>query len=168
MSIYQAIVKQRVMQAGMQNHKLLQVMHDQLKANYMRKQVSRNSSLGLKAGGNRFFGTFSIAQLTPRLAVNSALILSFGGLQVADGIVTYLGLSFAELTEVNPVLNYFSSLLGLGFSIGLLKLVILGVIAAVFLARRTIRGHWATAALALAVMFYCGVVASNVRLVVGW
>lgn len=167
MSASEVTIEQRIVQAGMECHALVQAIHDQLKADYIREKWSLYHPLNLQAHGDRFFVYLSASQLTPRLAINSALILSFGGLHVADGIVTYLGLTFAELAEVNPVLNYFSGLLGLGVSISLLKLVILGVIAAVFMARRTIRGHWGTATLAMAVMFYCGVVANNVLLVVG-
>lgn len=167
MSTDEATIEQRIIQAGMECHTLVQAIHDQLKAHYIREKLGWYHPLGLKARVGRFFEFISGSQSTPRFVANSALILSFGGLHVADGIVTYLGLTFAELAEVNPVLNYFSGLLGLGVSISLLKLVILGLIAAVFMVRRTIRGHWGTATLALAVVFYCGVVAGNLLLVVG-
>ncbi|QPK62840.1 hypothetical protein IVG45_18725 [Methylomonas sp. LL1] len=167
MSAFEATIEQRIVQAGMECQALVQATDDQLKADYIREKCGLNHPLSLKARVGRFFASLSASQLTLRLAVNSALILSFGGLHVADGIVTYLGLTFAELAEVNPVLNYFSGLLGLGVSICLLKLVILAVIVAIFMARRTIKSHWGTATLGMAVMFYCGVVISNMMLVAG-
>jgi hypothetical protein len=98
--------------------------------------------------------------------MNSLLIVIFGLLHVADGIVTYLGLSFAELEEVNPVLNAFSEQLGLGFSITLLKLVCLTVIAFLFYRRRRMKSRWITVSLGSAVTFYSWVISNNVFLVV--
>lgn len=104
-------------------------------------------------------------QLT--LFVNSLLIMLFGLLHTADGIVTYVGLKFTDVDEVNPVLNFFSALMGLGFSIFLLKLICLSVIAYLFFTRRKITSCWSTATLASAVIFYCWVVSNNVVLVAG-
>jgi hypothetical protein len=103
-----------------------------------------------------------------RFACNTVLIVLFALLHVADGFITYLGLSFTDVDEVNPLLNYAAGILGLGRAIVLLKLIILSLIAAIFFDRCTIKGRWATVALMLAVVFYSGVVASNVMLVVGW
>lgn len=103
-----------------------------------------------------------------RFACNTVLIVLFALLHVADGFITYLGLSFTDVDEVNPLLNYAAGILGLGRAIVLLKLIILSFIAAIFFDRCTIKGRWATVALMLAVVFYGGVVTNNVLLVVGW
>lgn len=103
-----------------------------------------------------------------RFACNTVLIVLFALLHIADGLVTYLGLRFTQVDEVNPLLNYAAGILGLGRAIVLLKLIILSFIAAIFFDRCTIKGRWATIALMLAVVFYGGVVTNNVLLVVGW
>jgi hypothetical protein len=54
--------------------------------------------------------------------MNAILIVFFALLQVADGVVTYLGLGLASVDEVNPVLGVLIELFGLGGSITLLKL----------------------------------------------
>ena len=167
MSASEVTIEQRIVQASMESHGLVQTIHDQLKAHYIREKLGWYHPLGLTARVDWFFKRLSGSQSTPRQLVNSALILSFGGLHVADGIVTYLGLTFAELAEVNPVLNYFTGLFGLGVSIILLKLMILGGTAAIFIDRRKIKSRWGSATLAFAVLFYCGVVINNVLLVVG-
>lgn len=168
MSASEATIEQRMVQAGLECHTLVQAIHEQLKADYLRKQCSPLHPLdSVKTRVGRFFAAFSGSQDRTRLVANTALIASFGGLHIMDGIITYLGLTFAEVSEVNPVLNYFSGLLGLGVSITLLKLLILAAIVVIFTGRRTIRNHWGTVALALAVMFYCGVVINNVLLVAG-
>lgn len=114
------------------------------------------------------FNCFAGPLSRQRFACNTVLIVLFAVLHVADGLITYLGLSFTEVDEVNPLLNYAAGILGLGRAIVLLKLIILSFIAAIFFDRCTIKGRWATVALMLAVVFYSGVVASNVMLVVGW
>lgn len=113
---------------------------------------------------NCFSGSLS----QQRFACNTVLIVLFALLHIADGFITYLGLSFTQVDEVNPLLNYAAGILGLGRAIVLLKLIILGCIAAIFFDRCTIKGRWATVALMLAVVFYGGVVTNNVLLVVGW
>jgi len=99
--------------------------------------------------------------------MNTLLIVFFALLQIADGVVTYLGLSFANVDEANPVLGFFVGQLGLGGSITLLKLV--GVVFALFLFfdRHKMKSRWITASLASAVTFYGWVVSNNVILVVG-
>ena len=114
------------------------------------------------------FNCFSGPLSRQRFACNTVLIVLFAVLHVADGFITYLGLSFTEVDEVNPLLNYAAGILGLGRAIVLLKLIILSFIAAIFFDRCTIKGRWATVALMLAVVFYGGVVTNNVLLVVGW
>lgn len=106
-------------------------------------------------------------QTLPRHAVNSLLIVLFALLHIADGIVTYFGLSFAQVAEVNPVLNCVAGLLGLGFAITMLKLAILFAIACIFFDRHTIKSRWGTATLAGADTFYSWVVTNNFILVLG-
>lgn len=103
----------------------------------------------------------------PYCVANIALIALFALLQVADGVVTYLGLSFASVDEVNPVLEYVAGWFGLGGSISLLKLAGLMFLAFLFHDRHKMRSVWITVTLASAVGFYCWIVAGNVALVVG-
>ena len=105
--------------------------------------------------------------LTRRHTANTLMIVLFGLLHVADGVVTYLGLSFANVNEVNPVLNYFAGLFGLGVAISVLKLAILVVITFIFIDRHTIKSRWGTAMLAWADTFYSWVVTNNFILVMG-
>jgi hypothetical protein len=93
------------------------------------------------------------------------LIILFGLLHVADGVVTYFGLRFFELEEVNPILTYCAEFIGLESSIVLFKLAELGFIAFLFLDRHKMRSPWITATLASAVVFYGWVVTNNVSLV---
>lgn len=95
------------------------------------------------------------------------LIILFGLLHIADGIVTYLGLSFFGLEEVNPVLTFSSGVMGLGLSIILFKLAELGFLAFLFNGRRRMRNRWVHVTMASAVGFYGVVVTNNVALVVG-
>ena len=99
--------------------------------------------------------------------MNTFFIVLFGLLQIADGIVTFFGLKFAEVDEVNPVLNYVANFIGLGFSITLLKLAGLAFIIFLFYDRRKMKSRWITTTLALSVTFYSWVVSNNVILVVG-
>jgi uncharacterized membrane protein len=101
-----------------------------------------------------------------KCAVDALLIVLFGLLHVADGVVTYFGLSFSGLEEANPLLNYCADSVGLGCSITLLKLAELGFVAYLFAGRRNMKSPWITATLASAVVFYSWVVTNNVMLVV--
>ncbi|MGX2040876.1 DUF5658 family protein [Methylocaldum sp. MU1018] len=93
------------------------------------------------------------------------LIIVFGLLQVADGVVTYLGLNSFGLEEVNPVLNACAELMGLGYSIALIKMAGLAFIALLFLERHKMKSRWIKATLTSAVAFYSWVVTNNVLLV---
>lgn len=98
--------------------------------------------------------------------MNTLLIVFFALLQVADGIVTYLGLGlFDNVDEVNPILNFFVSGLGLGGAITLLKLLGLAFAAFLFFDRHKMKSRWITASLASAVTFYSWVVSNNMLLV---
>lgn len=99
--------------------------------------------------------------------MNTVLIVLFGLLQIADGIVTYLGLSFANLDEANPALAPFVNYLGLGGSITLFKLAGLCFVLFLFLDRHRMNSPWITATLASSVGFYSWVVSNNASLVLG-
>ncbi len=101
------------------------------------------------------------------VAVTATLIVLFGLLQIADGIVTYLGLDQSLVDEVNPMLNACASFFGLGLSITVLKLVGLAFITFLFFDRHKMKSRWITATLGTAVGFYAWVVANNVSLVLG-
>lgn len=98
------------------------------------------------------------------------LIILFGLLQIADGLVTYHGLNFSGLDEANPLLNFCAEHFGLGLSIALLKLAGLGFITFLFFDRHKMKSRmksrWITATLTLAVSFYSYVVTNNLMLVV--
>lgn len=98
--------------------------------------------------------------------MNSLLIILFGLLHIADGVITYLGLSFDVVDEANPVLNFFAEQVGLGFSITTLKLACLSVLIYLFYGRHKMKSRWITATLASAVTFYSWVVSNNIFLVV--
>jgi hypothetical protein len=100
-----------------------------------------------------------------KLPITATLIVLFGLLQIADGIVTFLGLDQDLVDEVNPVLNASAKYFGLGASIAVLKLAGLAFIAFLFFDRHKMKSRWITAALASAVGFYSWVVANNVTLV---
>ncbi len=99
--------------------------------------------------------------------VNALMIVLFGLLNVADGVVTYLGLSFANVIEVNPILNYFAELLGVGVAIVSVKLAILIIIAFIFFDRHSIQSRLGTVTLASAATFYSWVVFRNFILFMG-
>jgi len=99
--------------------------------------------------------------------VTATLIVLFGLLQVADGVVTYQGLNQSLVDEVNPLLNACAEWFGLAASIAVLKLAGLVFIAFLFFDRHKMKSRWITATLGLAVSFYGWVVANNVSLVLG-
>lgn len=105
------------------------------------------------------------ASLPIRFTLNALLIIAFGLLHTADGVVTYLGLHFDVVDEVNPLLNYVAGHVGLGYSIFLMKLLCLDVLFVLYRGRHKMHSAWNTAALASAVVFYCWVVSNNVVLV---
>ena len=108
---------------------------------------------------------FSPGQI--KYVVNTSLILLFGLLHTADGIVTYFGLKFNYADEVNPVLLFFAGTMGLGLAIFALKLLCVEFIALLYFARRNMGSCWGTATLFSADAFYSWVVSNNILLVVG-
>lgn len=109
--------------------------------------------------------TSLVRQRHARLVVNTTLMLLFALLHVADGLVTYLGLTFTSVGEVNPVLNSVADIFGLGVSIFVLKLMCITVIAWIYRDRHKINSCWSTTTLMGAVGFYCWVVSNNIILV---
>ena len=163
-------IEQQLTNAGTECHLLIQSYHEQLKDRFSHEQyvIQRPvDSSSTKFRLARVLETPYCRQMPLRLGANTLLIFLFGLLHTADGIVTYLGLKFASVVEVNPVLNFFAGFLGLGFSITLLKLGCLVVVTFLYLERHKMKSCWSTTALACAVTFYCWVVSSNVILVVG-
>lgn len=114
-----------------------------------------------------FFRELSGWQIPTRHKLNAAMLVLFGLLHIADGAITYFGLSFTDVDEVNPILNYFAGLVGLGLAITSLKVAILLVIAFIFFDRHSIKGRWGTATLVWADAFYSWVVTNNFALVMG-
>lgn len=100
-----------------------------------------------------------------KYSLNTALIVMFGLLHTADGLITYLGLKFTDVDEANPLLLLVAGSLGLGLSIFLLKLLCLSFIALLFFARRNLGNCWSTASLISADAFYSWVIGNNLFLV---
>lgn len=97
--------------------------------------------------------------------LTALLIAMFGMMQIADGIITYFGLSSFGLDETNPLLVLVAGFLGLGRAIAVVKLCGLAFITFLFFDRHKMRSHWITAALACADMFYGWVLTNNLSLV---
>lgn len=95
------------------------------------------------------------------------LIIVFGLLQAADGIVTYIGLKSITIVEANPFANCCFDLLGTGFSIALIKLVALMFVVFLFFERRKMKNRWITGTLTMGVVFSSWVLLHNVALIVG-
>lgn len=113
------------------------------------------------------FSDFSYCRYSSPVAVlNSLLFVSLGLLQVADGFLTYIGLSLFDLGEVNPILNYCAAQVGLGCSITLIKFAILAILSLLFINRRQTRNCLGTLTLIAAVSFYTWVVNNNAVLVI--
>ncbi|MDT4331107.1 DUF5658 family protein [Methylomonas sp. MED-D] len=127
----------------------------------------RKGRATVKVNGLDFFRALSIWRIPTRHKLNAAMLVLFGLLHIADGVITYLGLSFTDVDEVNPILNYFAGLVGLGLAITSLKVAILLVIAFIFFDRHSIKGRWGTATLVWADAFYSWVVTNNFTLVMG-
>jgi len=157
------IERRRLTKAGFAYPLITQSIRDPLKANNRFQQSAANLPVEFHLTN---FSPYH-PQTSLRHAANTLLIVLFGLLQTADGIVTYLGLRFASVDEVNPVLNFFAGEFGLGLSITVLKLVCLGVVAFLFFGRHKIKSRWSTTTLACAVTFYCWVVSNNLLLVAG-
>jgi hypothetical protein len=109
---------------------------------------------------------FDYRQMPQGYDMNAILIVLFAVLQIADGIVTYLGLGlFANVDEANPLLNLLVGGFGLGGAITLIKLAGFTFAAFLFHDRHKMKSRWITASLASAVTFYSWVVSNNVLLV---
>ena len=103
-------------------------------------------------------------QNTTRNSINAFLLILFGLLHIADGIITYLALLYADTAEINPLLNTVADSIGLGHAILLLKFVCLAVIAYLYFERRKMKNLSGTMALICANCFYLWVVINNTML----
>ena len=112
-----------------------------------------------KAKSNFYSYTLTLAKL------NAIFIILFGLLHVADGVLTYFGLSYSNVIEVNPILNYFIELSSIGYSILFVKSLIIFIIFLIFINRNNIKGQLGTIALLCANVFYVFIVFNNAILV---
>ena len=163
-------IEKRLTRAGLECHLMIQGFSDELKARSLIDQddITHLPVPRLKNWITGGFFKFPVCRrISNSTVINNLLIVLFGLLHVADGVITYLGLRFAAVLEVNPLLNYFVQFFGLGCSITVLKLGIVSVIGFLYVERRKMHSCWSTATLASAVGFYLWVVSNNVFLVVG-
>jgi len=101
-----------------------------------------------------------------RIIVDAFLIVLFGLLQFADGVVTFLGLQTPHIEEANPLANLCFQLLGQACSITVIKLLGLGFILFLFLERRKMNSRWITTTLASGVAFSTWALLHNVALLI--
>lgn len=163
-------IEKQLTQAGLECHLMIRRFYDELKARSLVDQDDNSHLPGPRLKNlitGRFFNFPVCRRISNSSAFNNLLIVLFGLLHVADGVITYLGLRFAAVLEVNPLLNYFVRFMGLGCSITVLKLGIVSIIGFLYIERRKMHSCWSTATLASAVSFYLWVVSNNVFLVVG-
>jgi len=99
------------------------------------------------------------------LHIQVGLILLFGLLNIADGILTYLGLRYCEVAEANPILDVFSNTIGLGYSIMLIKSMVLASLLMLFLSRNTVNRCGSSLMLVAGNVLYFWVVGNNANLV---
>jgi len=99
------------------------------------------------------------------LHIQVSLILLFGLLNIADGILTYLGLRYCEVAEANPILDIFSHTIGLGYSIILVKSMVLASLIMLFLSRNTVNRCGSSIMLLTGNLLYFWVVGNNANLV---
>lgn len=99
--------------------------------------------------------------------MDALLIVLFGLLQFADGIVTYLGLRSPRIEEANPFANLCFEVFGEACSITLLKLVGLSFVLFLFLERHKMKTRWIRCSLLSGVLFSSWALLHNLVLVVG-
>ena len=99
------------------------------------------------------------------MRAKAGLILLLGMLNISDGALTYYGLAYCDLVEANPVLDFFSPTLSLGYSILLVKIVILLPLLQIFLSRAIIQSCKSTLALMFGNLLYVWVVSNNANLI---
>ncbi|GAB6047397.1 hypothetical protein JCM19379_12210 [Methyloparacoccus murrellii] len=98
--------------------------------------------------------------------MNTALIYLFASLHIADGALTYLGLQLYGLAEANPLLSGLAAEVGLGTAIIGGKSLETVLAYRLYKRRVIFKKHPSlVATLALAVLFYTGVVINNAWLV---
>lgn len=99
------------------------------------------------------------------MRLQAALIIFIALLNIADGVLTYLGLTFFDVAESNPVLDVFSSRLGLGSAIIFIKAIILYGLILMFIKRSCYRCYTNITTLFLTNVFYLWVVGNNTDLI---
>ena len=99
------------------------------------------------------------------MRLQAGLIILIALLNIADGVLTYLGLTFYEVAEANPVLDVFSSRLGLGSAIIFIKAIIISGLVLMFIKRSCIRCYTNITTLFLTNVFYLWVVGNNTDLI---
>lgn len=160
-------IQRRIIKASIECRAMIQAFHDHLKQT-LSQSVPTAELVPVRARKSRFPALPCRApQASFRDCANALLLILFGLLHTADGIITYLGLRFTSVDEANPVLVFFADQFGLGYSITVMKLLCLAVIAYLFFGRHKIKSRLSTATLTGAVTFYCWVVSNNVILVTG-
>lgn len=160
-------IKRRFLKAKLECRAMTQTFHHSMKVYFRHPTVHALQPVPVKTHDSRLSALPCRApQTSSRDCANALLLVLFGLLHTADGIITYLGLKFTSVDEANPVLVFFADQFGLGYSITAMKLMCLAVIAYLFFGRRKIKSRLSTATLTGAVTFYCWVVSNNVFLVV--
>lgn len=112
--------------------------------------------------------SFSARQLATRsqfMRLQAGLIILIAVLNIADGVLTYLGLTFFEVAEANPILELFSSRLGLGSAIIFIKAIIISGLVLMFFRRSCVHCYTNIATLFVTNIFYLWVVGNNTDLV---
>lgn len=102
-----------------------------------------------------------LASTTLLMRLQAGLIILIALLNIADGALTYLGLTFFEVAETNPVLDLFSSRLGLGSAIIFIKAIIISGLILMFVKRNCTRCYTNITTLFLTNIFYIWVVGNN-------
>ena len=97
--------------------------------------------------------------------MNTYLILALGFLQIVDGAITYYAVSRNLAVEANPFAKLVFNFLGLGFSIALLKLLIVAFIVWLFTERKKMNHRPITAVLLICTAVYTFVAINNFYLV---
>lgn len=128
----------------------------------VRKSVKQEQCSSQTALANAHKPRFSRASL---MRLQACLIILIALLNIADGFLTYFGLTLFEVYEANPVLDMFSSRLGLGSAIIFIKAIILSGLILLFFRRSCARCMTNITTLALANVFYLWVVGNNTDLI---
>lgn len=101
------------------------------------------------------------------LRMRALLIILFGLLNITDGALTFHGLKFGSVAELNPVLDYLGSHLGLslGYAILAVKTLVIAALAYLLTCHYRMNRCAGILALIIANIFYLWVVGNNAHLV---